>query len=147
NTRQHAIGCQLVAVRHCDVKPSNLLLFGETVKLSDFGLATVTTAPAHKHERCGTLDYAAPEVFLGQVSVTTDQFALAVTYCRVRGGFLPFPTVHAFSETSLSHRGEPDLSPLTTNEQPIVARALARAPQDRWPSCRAFITKLAGLFA
>ncbi len=34
--------------------------------------------------------YAAPEVFRGQRSRWTDQYALAVSYCEVRGGRLPF---------------------------------------------------------
>src|SRR5262249_37988503 len=44
NTRQHHLDGKCVAIQHCDIKPSNLLLFGETVKLCDFGLSSVTTS-------------------------------------------------------------------------------------------------------
>src|SRR5262249_34321612 len=84
NTRRHLIDGQRVGIQHCDVKPTNLLLYGEKVKLSDFGLASPTGAPVKAHRRAGTLHYAAPEVFQGRLTDWTDQYALAVTYCQLR---------------------------------------------------------------
>jgi serine/threonine protein kinase, bacterial len=44
NTRRHTLDGRQVGYQHCDVKPSNLLLIGETVKLADFGLCTPTVS-------------------------------------------------------------------------------------------------------
>jgi serine/threonine-protein kinase len=146
NTRQHQVDGQLVAIQHCDVKPSNLLLFGETVKVADFGLSAQTTTQLKAHRKAGTLNYTAPEVFQSRLSDRTDQYALAVTYCELRAGRLPF------ADTGASFKGDytrpaPDLSMLPREEQPIINRALATVPQDRWPSCGEFIAQLSKVVA
>src|SRR5262249_28731663 len=91
NTPQHQISLRRMAIHHCDIKPSNLLVIGDTLKLADFGLAALKVTNARGGFRAGTPAYAAPEVYEGRVSDRTDQFALAVTYCEVRGGRLPYP--------------------------------------------------------
>lgn len=142
NKRQHVLEGRKVAYQHCDIKPSNLLLFDDTVKVADFGLASPTSSPLRSHRRAGTLDYAAPEVFQGRLSDWTDQYALAVTYCQMRAGKLPFPdTPQGFNRAYT--RPAPDLSFLPAAEKPLIQRALASVPQERWPTCMELMTRLA----
>jgi serine/threonine-protein kinase len=142
NARQHVLSGQRVGFQHCDVKPSNLLLLGDTIKLCDFGLSSPTSATVRPHRRAGTMNFCAPEVFRGQLSNWTDQYALAVTYCQLRGGRVPFPNSPAKFDPSYT-RPAPDLSMLPPEEQPILARALSVIPQQRWPSCIELIAQLA----
>jgi serine/threonine-protein kinase len=141
NNRQHLVHGQWVTIQHCDVTPTNILLCGKTVKLSDFGLTTTLTTRQKIHYRAGTPAYAAPEVFQGQVSYRTDQYALAVCYCRLRGGRLPFRDTPPDFEPNYVRPG-PDLSMLDAAERPVLVRALATTPQDRWPSCKELIAEL-----
>jgi serine/threonine-protein kinase len=141
NTPQLLDGEMRPAIQHCDIKPSNLLLFGDTVKLADFGLASLKSAHASRQTPAGTLAYAAPEVHEGRVSDRTDQFALAVTYCELRGGRLPFRNAPAGFKRSYSHP-PPDLSMLTSKEVPIIVRALSPLATDRWPSCKEMMDRL-----
>lgn len=141
NTRQHHVNDQRVAFRHCDVKPSNLLVQGQTIKLADFSLSVQATSNMWYHRREGTLNYCAPELFQGWLSDRSDQYSLAVTYYQLRSGHMPFPE-EAGAMRKEHVRPAPDLSMLSPAEQPIVARALAAVPQNRWPSCTEMITRL-----
>jgi serine/threonine protein kinase len=141
NARHHLVNGRRVAYRHGDVKPSNLLVQGRTVKLADFSLAVQTTASMWYHRRVGTTAYAAPELFQGWLSDRTDQYALAVTYYQLRTGRLPFPDTPTKFEPNYV-RPVPNLSLLTRAEEPILVRALAPIPQDRWPTCAEMMTRL-----
>jgi serine/threonine protein kinase len=138
---RHQIQGQQISLQHCDINPRNLLLFGDTAKVSDFSLTTPLSAPQRTHRRAGTLDFAAPEVFQGKLSDRTDQYALAVTYCLLRGGRLPFEDKLAAFEPNYV-RPPPDLTMLPHPEQLLVARALAPIPYERWPSCKTLIDEL-----
>jgi serine/threonine protein kinase, bacterial len=127
--------------QHCDIKPSNLLLFGDTLKVADFGLSSRISASLNGRCCGGTLDYCAPEMFRGQVSSSTDQFALAVTYCRLRSSRFPFADTPATFEIPCA-RLHADLEMLTGTEKPIVARALDPVPARRWTSCTTFFEAL-----
>lgn len=134
NRRQHTIAGQRVAFRHCDIKPSNLLLMGRTVKLADFSLVVQTTSPLCPHRRVGTPAFAGPELLDGWLSEHSDQFGLAATYCYLRTGQLPFGKEGT--------RTTPDLSMLPREERKIISKGLSHVPQDRWPSCRVLMQHL-----
>lgn len=138
NERQHDLDGRRVAFRHCDVKPSNLLVFGNEVRLADFSLATPVTAPRWHHRRTGTPAYSAPEVFQGWISDRTDQYALAISYYQLRTGRYPFAEMPS-SYRVPCQRSAPDLTHVSAGEQLALARALALAPIDRWPSCGALM--------
>jgi formylglycine-generating enzyme required for sulfatase activity/serine/threonine protein kinase len=129
-------------IQHKDVKPQNLLLAGGTVKVADFGLAKVMEHTVTSASRGMTPAYAPPEFFNAQATRWSDQYSLAVSYCELRGGRLPFEG-NQFQIMAGHVMQPPDLSMLPEAERPAVARALAKKPEERWPSCRAFAEALA----
>jgi serine/threonine protein kinase len=127
-------------LQHCDVKPSNLLLVGDVLKVADFGLCSGTAWHAQGGGWRGTPPYAAPELYQGNAYPGTDQYALAITFCELVMGDRPFWPGH-------DYRARPaippiDLTKLRQRELPVLSRALMPSPSDRWPSCKAFVEAL-----
>jgi serine/threonine-protein kinase len=142
NARHHVVDGNRLGFQHGDIKPSNILVFGDTVKLADFGLAVPMSVPRVNRAPCGTVHFAAPEVFQGCLTDRSDQYSLAVSYCLLRGGRLPFTdSPPSFREAYV--RPAPDLTMLPDAERPAIARALSLVPQDRWVNCLALVDNLA----
>lgn len=128
-------------IEHRDIKPDNLLLLGNSIKVGDFGLSRYLEHSLTGHSGPMTIAYAAPEFFEGKTSIHSDQYSLAVSYCELRGGRLPFTGSRAQVMAGHLHR-PPDLSMLPAEERLVVARSLAKKPDTRWPSCSAFVEAL-----
>ncbi|MFO0929491.1 MAG: tubulin-like doman-containing protein [Gemmataceae bacterium] len=130
-------------LQHLDIKPRNLFLVSDRVKVADFGLV--------KHlERSGasgvlstvTPLYAPPETFTNAISDRSDQYSLAIVYQELLTGRRPFNGKSA-RQLAQQHLNEPpDLRALPEAERPVVGRALEKDPAKRFPSCLAFLRAL-----
>ena len=138
NARRHVRDGRKVGFQHGDIKPNNVLLFGDVAKLTDYGVATATSGPSTPCPRHGTRDYAAPEVLQGYQTDFSDQFSLAVTYHVLRTGCFPFPPSPPGDLPKAFSRPPADLTALPVAEQPGLLRALSPVPQNRFPTCQAF---------
>ena len=134
-------------IQHLDVKPQNLFLVFNHVKVGDFGLAKLLEGVRATVTGGVTPVYAAPETFEGWVSRFSDQYSLAIVFQELLTGTRPFNGANTRQLLMQHLNGTPDLSPLPLTDRPIIARALAKKPDDRWPSCAEMVRalKLAGL--
>lgn len=128
-------------LHHRDIKPQNLLLLSNQVKVGDFGLIRVMHEGINQHSGTLTVSYAAPEYFRGEAFPQSDQYSLAITWYQLRTGKLPFQGNP--EEVITGHlNGDPDLTDIPELEQKIVAKALAKKPEERWESCQSFVGAL-----
>ena len=130
-------------VSHRDVKPENLLHQKGYAKVADFGLARLQEhAMTMVPNTVGTPAYMPPEMWQQKVSLQSDQYSLAATYVRARLGRHLFDT-NVLVDMANSHiNATPDLNPLPEGEKAVLLKALAKKPDDRYPSCLAFAKAL-----
>ncbi len=143
---------------HRDVKPGNMLLGRvagsgqpDHVYLSDFGLSKQSLSQVSitsTGQFLGTLDYMAPEqIEGGQVDGRADQYSLACTAYEMLAGEPPFRREQGLAVmwAQLSTPAPP-LTPKRPDLPPaldeVMARALAKAPTDRYRTCGDFAEAL-----
>jgi len=129
-------------LQHLDIKPDNLLLQGKHAKLGDFGLAKEFDRPNVSMVNGFTPLYAAPELFEGHPSPTSDQYGLAIVFQAMLTGNPPFNGRNAAQLTSQNLRSQPDLTAIPPADRPVAARALSKTATARFASCREFVDEL-----
>ncbi len=141
---------------HRDVKPGNILVDArrggpEHPYLTDFGIAramlsagTLTVAG----QFLGTPDYAAPEQINGQpVDGRADQYSLACVAFEMLTGTVPFKRelpiavlyAHLSTPPPRATSIRPELPPAVDD---VLARALAKSPDERYATCADFADAL-----
>jgi len=141
---------------HRDVKPANVLIDGEHVYLSDFGITRVQEAETRITESggwVGTVDFMAPEHLRGEpTDARADVYALGCVLHAALTGVPPFRrrTVPAVITAHLHEDApRPSETPGVPREfDAVVVRALAKDPAQRYASAgdlgRATIAAAAG---
>lgn len=143
---------------HRDVKPGNILVAAGTdsehpehLYLADFGLTKKSLSLSGLTtvgQIVGTLDYAAPEQISGRpVDGRCDQYGLGCVVFEMLAGTPPFRREDDLA-LLWAHLNEPP--PTVTSRRPdltpavdaVLARALAKAPADRYESCLLFTAAL-----
>ncbi|MGH2715736.1 MAG: protein kinase domain-containing protein [Thermoleophilaceae bacterium] len=135
---------------HRDVKPSNVLIDDpggrDHIYLADFGLTQSASdrGPADG-QLMGTIDYVAPEQIRGeQVDGRADQYALGCLLYECLTGTLPFAGGSDVA-TIFAHLEEEAPPPSSVRPElpveldTVLAQALAKEPDERYGSCRAFV--------
>jgi serine/threonine-protein kinase len=138
-------------VVHRDVKPANLLITrGARVKISDFGIARIESSTlTQAGSMIGTPSYMSPEQFRGElVDGRSDVFSAAILLYQLLTGARPFTgSASTVMQQILNEDPAPPsqvLPSLGTGFDALLARAMAKRPDERYPSAQAFHDALLG---
>jgi serine/threonine-protein kinase len=143
---------------HRDVKPGNILVargtdsdHPEYVYLTDFGLTKKSlslTGFTTVGEFVGTLDYVAPEQISGRpVDGRCDLYGFACVVYETLAGAPPFQRdddmallwAHQYDQPPPLSEQRPGIPPALDG---VLAKALAKVPEDRYDSCLEFVAAL-----
>ncbi len=137
-------------VWHRDVKPANIIMTTTgRLKVADFGIARIdSTHLTQTHYMVGTPSHMAPEQFLGKaMDRRVDIYGAGVVLYQLLTGRAPFAgTTEALMYKVVNELPEPP-SMVEGADRPgwfdaIVARALAKRAEDRYPDAEAFLRAL-----
>ena len=146
---------------HCDLKPANIMLTRDGVKLLDFGIAQLRAERAGslaatlsadlptgeatpvRGTCAGTLHYMAPEQLQGRpVDARTDIFALGAVLYQMLTGRRPFESdSDASVVAAILHADPPSfeslpIPPVSPQLEHVIRTCLAKDPDERWQSAR-----------
>ena len=132
-------------VVHRDVKPANILLSPDgRVLVADFGIAKAGGDLTATNTTLGTAKYLAPEQVEGKaVDARADVYALGVVLYETLCGRPPF-VADTEAATALARLHQEPMRPRNVRAgvpkaiEDVVLHAMARDPEDRYPSAAAF---------
>jgi hypothetical protein len=136
---------------HRDVKPANILVgTGDRAFLSDFGVVKELSSGGRTRTGgfVGTIEYCSPEqIEGGDVDARADVYALACVFYECVVGTSPFRrssdvatlNAHLHASPPRLSKAAPDLPPAL---EPVLAKALAKSPVDRYGSCGELVAAL-----
>jgi serine/threonine protein kinase len=135
---------------HRDIKPGNLMrMEGSDVKIGDFGAAYFRNADVTQVADVGTPAYESPEQVRGQeITQQSDMFSLGVVLYELLTGMRPFQATNLTQlfrqivekDPPRPSRVERSLPPTLDD---LLLRALAKRPEDRYPTWADFAMAIA----
>ena len=138
-------------VVHRDIKPQNIMLLDNgQLRMMDFGIARISRAENQllSGKAMGSVHYISPEQAKGdETDCTSDIYSVGVMMYEMLSGHLPFDADDvvevAIKQISDEPRSLHELAP----EVPyalveITEKAMAKLPQNRYPSARAMLEAL-----
>lgn len=143
-------------VWHRDIKPANLIVMRNgKLKIADFGIARIDSSNLTQTGFVmGTPGYIAPEQYMGgTIDWRADVFSAGVVMYELLTGVKPFAGTVESAAYKVCHENPLPPSqvrsgpPVAATFDPVIARAIAKKPEERFESASAFRAALLDAYA
>ena len=116
---------------HRDIKPENLLLDNkDNIKICDFGWCVEGNET--RNTFCGTLDYMAPEMILGEGhSFPVDYWAVGVLLFELLHGYAPFRGVRDSDKCTQIMKTQINFGKISEKAQELIKLLVRKVPEER----------------
>jgi serine/threonine-protein kinase len=140
---------------HRDIKPANIIMMTNgRLKVADFGIARIDRSSLTTvGSVMGTPSYMSPEQYAGlPVDRRTDIFSSGVVLFELLTGSKPFEgatdTIIAYKICHEPHRKPSEINPqaVPTTFDAVIAKALAKKAEDRFPTAKDFADAVLGAY-
>jgi serine/threonine protein kinase len=136
-----------LGMSHGDIKPQNVLVSAECVKLTDFGSSILPEDMyARTHENGGTILYSAPEILGAALAIRdsaarylSDIYSLGVLLYHLVTARLPHDTLSQVARHVPFPRAREVNSSVSQALDDFIDRCLKLVPEERWPSVDAML--------
>lgn len=127
-----------------DLKPANLMLDARTNRLMlvDFGIARFVSPSQKGVTAIGTMGYAPPELFSGNVEARSDIYSLGATMFHLLTGVDPQDNPLLIFDFEKNQRPRQINPTISGRMEELIVRAVEHKPENRFPSARAFGAEL-----
>ena len=136
---------------HRDLRPDNILIKNNILKISDYGLADFLDKRFKTTCECeeifyGTVAYSAPECFESKYSIQSDIYSFGIIFYQIiNKGKLPFDAEYVEDYEILHKTKQPEK--LNSDLWPIISKCLEKNPNDRYENFTKLKQDLINLFS
>ena len=119
---------------HGNLKPDNLFLQGNIVKIGNFGSIKYKSNKSSANQVFGSQEYCAPERFLKQLDFSVDRWSAVVIFFRMLTGEMPFIGDDLTQIFGAIQMEEPDYTFVPKKFHKYIKKCFKKKPQERYQS-------------
>lgn len=125
-------------VVHRDLKPDNILLQGDSPRITDFGISRIVSESASLTKAMGSPAFMSPEAFQGSKLPQTDIWSAGVILYVMLSGHYPFDsdTIFGLRDAIQNDEPKPLFGSISSDIKLVITNALQKDVENRFKTAK-----------